>query len=176
MGFPKVFTALDERSPLARIGAVLGERPAICVVQQQHLNDAIAQAPEMQVVVNDAPHRGMTHSLRLALEAIPPDRAVGVILADMPLLDDALLDALEHAAESSGADIVYPQRADGTPGHPVLFSPRARALAARLADGDTLRLIRDDASLTRCVVPYELPAAFCDLDHPAEWDAFGELL
>ncbi|MDE2481699.1 MAG: NTP transferase domain-containing protein [bacterium] len=173
MGFAKVFTPLAGTSPLTRVARAIGDRTAICVVQGPRLNDAIEHAPELLVVVNDSPDRGMMHSLRLALEAIPPDRTIGVILADMPLLEASLLDALESAATDSNADVVFPRRADGTPGYPMLFSLRARAALTKLGDGDRLGEIRDDASLSQCAVAFEDPAAFCDLDLPEDWNAFG---
>jgi len=172
MGFAKVFTALGNLSPLQRIASVLGEREALSVVPTAMLAAAREQAPATRIVPNDAPELGMAHSLQLALHEIERDRAVGVVLADMPFLSPTLLDALESLAAMSDADVIYPENDAGVPGHPVLFSSRARGVLERLPSGDTIRIARDEPSLIRRVLPFEHPGAYTDLDTPDDWERF----
>ncbi len=170
MGFAKVFTKLGDRSPLQRIASALGEREAICVVPTAMLAAAREQAPAMRIVPNDAPELGMAHSLQLALHEIERDRSVGIVLADMPFLTSSLLDALESLAAMPDAEVVYPENAAGVPGHPVLFSSSARRLLERLPSGDTIRIARDDPSLTRRTLPFAHPGAYIDIDTPDDWE------
>ncbi|MGH7660756.1 MAG: nucleotidyltransferase family protein [Vulcanimicrobiaceae bacterium] len=115
---------------------------------------------EITVVVNDDPERGMAHSLRLANREIAPDRCIAVLLGDKPLVSAALIRRLLEAEE---ADVVFPVR-DGIPGHPVVFSPNARALIEALPDGDTLQRLRDDPSLIRNAVSIDDDGAYVDVD------------
>ena len=170
MGFAKVFTKLGGRSPLQRVASALGKREALCVVPTAMLAAAREQAPAMRIVSNDAPELGMAHSLQLALRDIERDRVVGVVLADMPLLSPTLLDALESLSATSDADVVYPENDAGVPGHPVLFSSRARHVLERLPSGDTIRIARDDPSLTRRTLPFAHPGAYTDVDTPEDWE------
>jgi CTP:molybdopterin cytidylyltransferase MocA len=110
--------------------------------------------------VNDAPERGMAHSLRLANREVPAEHRIAVLLGDKPLVSGALV---RNLLAVDDADVVYPVRS-GVPGHPVIFSPRARALIDALPDGDTLQRLRDDPSLTRHGVPVDDDAAYADVD------------
>ncbi len=112
------------------------------------------------MVVNDEPERGMAHSLRLADQAISSDRAIAVLLGDKPLVTAELVRTLIAVDD---ADVVFPER-NGVPGHPVVFSPKARALIAGLPDGDTLQRLRDDPSVTRHAVPVADDGAYADVD------------
>jgi CTP:molybdopterin cytidylyltransferase MocA len=68
------------------------------------------------------------------------------------------------------SDVVFPVHADGSrPGHPVLFSARARSVVEALPEGDTLRSARDDVSLLRLPVPTDDRGAYLDLDNPEQW-------
>lgn len=111
-------------------------------------------------ILNREPERGMTHSLRLAHRAVPPDRTIAVLLGDKPLVRAELVASLTAIDD---ADVAYPIRR-GVPGHPVVFSPRARALIDGLPDGDTLHLLRDDPSLVRRAVEIDDQGAYVDVD------------
>lgn len=169
MGFPKVFTPLPrkEGTPLERIAALLEGRDGIAVVPPAHRDDAARMAPRLRLVVNGEAERGMAHSLRCALVEVDEEAAFGVLLGDKPFLTRSSLDALEAAF--AGYDVAYPLSPARIPGHPVLFSPRARPFASRLSDGDTLSQLRDEPQLRRTVVRLDDPGAFRDLDEPAQW-------
>ena len=114
------------------------------------------------VVVNDAPERGMAHSLKLANGRIDPDRTIVVLPAD--LLHVRADDVAGVVEQSSRFDVTFPVRADGTPGHPVVFSSRARAYIDELPDGDTIRQLRDRAGLQRRVIEVEEDWPYRDID------------
>jgi len=118
-------------------------------------------------IVNESPERGMAHSVQLADAHIDEALSIAIIPADLPLLDGALLQTVfEYAA---GSDVCYPLRADGTPGHPVVFSPEARRLLANLPDGDTLRQVRDADHLQRITVPIQDDRPYSDIDLPDQF-------
>lgn len=167
MGFAKVFTPLRGTPPLSRLAALLQGREAIAVVPPERAGEARAMAPAMRVVVNAQPERGMAHSLRLAVAMLDGD--FGVLLGDKPFLRAQTLHVLERALD--GADVVYPVRADGVPGHPVLFASHLRERALALPDGDTIVRLRDDPSLRRTRLEIHDGGAFDDLDEPAQWSA-----
>ncbi len=61
-------------------------------------------------------------------------------------------------------DVVYPQRSDGTPGHPVVFSPFARALIVALPDNAPIARVRDAELLTRKVIEVNEDWPYRDVD------------
>lgn len=172
MGFDKVVTPLAGRAPLERIAGALREREAIVVVPSRLADTAAGLAPGARVAINDDAHLGMTHSLRTALRLIEPERDFGVLLADMPALTSATIDRTEALFLQSDAEVAYPVDADGLPGHPVLFSSRARAIIDALPAADALRSARDNPSLRRVTWMCEDGGAFHDLDEPGQWEAF----
>jgi CTP:molybdopterin cytidylyltransferase MocA len=137
MGRDKLLLEVEGRSLLARALAAAAGRDSV-VVASPALAPTIPAATGRTVVVNDAPERGMSHSLRLADAALGgADCPLIVLLADTPYVDRPLVDRV--AAALGDADVAYPVRA-GAAGHPVVFGPRARREIAALPDGDTVRL------------------------------------
>jgi len=123
----------------------------------------LAQREAIMVVRNDKPERGMTHSLALANEAIARDAALIVMLGDKPLVSPQIIESLCEA--SHDADITFPREPHtGEPGHPVVFSPRARVKIPSLPDGDSLRAVRDDPSLVRREIAVADLGAYFDID------------
>lgn len=136
------------------------------VVAGPKVASALGDRRDTEIVVNEAPQRGMAHSLRLADAVVEPDAALIVLLADKPRVTAALVERIWEAL--SDADVAYPvDEQEGLPGHPVIFSPRVRAKIQGLPDGDTLRELRDDQSFRRAPVPTADAGAFFDVDTPA---------
>ena len=173
MGFDKVVTPFRGRSLLERVVDALGGRERVVVVPTRRLPEAAAATPASQIVTNDEPDRGMTHSLRIGLERVSRDRAFGVLPADMPAMSETTIAATE-ALLVDGIDVAYPVDEGGVAGHPVLFASGARAIVEALPDGDTLRRARDDASLRRATWICTDRSAFFDLDEPADWERGAE--
>jgi CTP:molybdopterin cytidylyltransferase MocA len=115
----------------------------------------------------------MAHSLHLALSVIERESPFGVLLGDMPSMTEATIERTE-AMLGGDVDVAFPVDSAGTPGHPVLFSARARPIVEALPDGDTLRIARDDASLKRASWRCSDRSAFLDLDVPSDWTAFSD--
>ncbi len=133
------------------------------VVGGSAVAEFLAQRADVETIINEFPERGMAHSLKLADAALPQDSALIVLLADKPLVTNALI--LQVYDLMPGADVAYPfNPATGEPGHPVILSARARVKIQKLPDGDTLRLLRDDPSLVHRVLETNEVGAFFDVD------------
>lgn len=172
MGFDKAVSRHGDAAPLERIARALGDRPAVLVVPARLQAIAAQMMPRASLVANDEPQRGMTHSLKMGLSAVERTLPFGVLLGDMPAMTDGTLARTEVLFQHDDVDVAFPTDGAGTPGHPVLFSPRARRVIESLQDGDTLRHARYDASLTRATWVCTDASAFLDLDVRAEWEAF----
>ena len=165
MGAPKLLLAIDGASLLTRALAATAGFPCV-VVASPELTQHLPDHGRVTVVVNDAPERGMTHSLALANAAVAdPAAALVVLLADTPFVDAELVRRIVDAR--GDADVAYPIR-DGVPGHPVAFGPRPRAAIADLPDGDTLRRLRTDVRWSRIEVALDDDRAFADVDTPGD--------
>lgn len=171
MGFDKTVRRQRGLAPLERLALALAQRPAVVVVPTRLSHIASTMIPHATIVANDEPSRGMTHSLHVALRAVDLAVPFGVLLGDMPAMTQATLLRTE-ALMAPNIDVAFPVGIDGAPGHPVLFSVRARRVVEALAQGDTLRRARDDSSLTRATWTCTDRSAFLDLDVPSEWEAF----
>ena len=154
--------------PLAQGGTLLDRAVRACgssptvVVCPASLREQL-DATRVTIVVNEEPALGMAHSLQLANRVIDSDRSIAVLVADLLLIESKDVDGLIAAA--GGADVTFPQREDGTPGHPVIFSPRARDEIEKLPPGDTIRLLRDNQHLLRRVIPIEQSWPYHDVDY-----------
>ena len=173
MGAQKLLLELGGRTLLERVLAAASAFPTVAVIAPD-LAAEVPKRPDLTVVINDQPERGMTRSLALADAAVPePEAALVVLLADTPLVDAALVRRIVEARGE--ADVAYPVRA-GIGGRPVVFGPRPRAQIASLEEGDTLRLLRDDPRWHRVEVEIDDDAPFLDVDTPEEFDRARELV
>jgi CTP:molybdopterin cytidylyltransferase MocA len=173
MGFDKTVRRTGSLAPLERVARALGERQSVVVVQPRLQAAVRAMLPRAQTAINEQAWRGMASSLRAGLRAFAASEPFGVLLADMPAMTESTL-ARTEALFEGGADVAFPVDAGGLPGHPVLFSARARPVIEALPDGDTLRLARDHPSLRRATWVCTDRSAFLDLDVPAQWHAFTD--
>lgn len=125
-----------------------------------------ADALGARAIVNTEPERGMSYSLRLANAAVDPRTPIAVLPADLLLIEPEHVTRI--AALREDADVTYPVSEEGTPGHPVMFSARARERISALSDGDTIRVLRDDPELRRkaIVTPERWP--FRDVDRESD--------
>lgn len=133
------------------------------VVAGPSVADALGEKTEIAVLRNAQPERGMSYSLKLADARVPKDAWLMLLLGDKPLVTAPMIRTLCGSLE--GADVIYPVHPQtGVSGHPVFFSPAARAKIAALDDGDTIQRIRDDGDLVRRAVPTMEEGAFFDVD------------
>lgn len=167
MGAQKLLLDLGGKPLFTRSVAAAAAYPRILVASADVARYVVPEAG-LSVIVNAAPERGMTHSLALADATIADrDAALIVLLADVPLVDAALIARI--VAARGTADLAYPVR-DGVPGHPVVFGPRPRAAIAGLPDGDTLRVLRADPRFTRVAVPEAAEDPYADVDLPEDYE------
>jgi CTP:molybdopterin cytidylyltransferase MocA len=171
MGRDKLSIPLAGSTPLERLSRLLVGRAVVLVSSQRHLADYTAQIPAATVVVNESPQNGMTSSFRVAIPFLDDCDRVGVVLADKPLLLRTTLERLEDHVANATSDVIYPQSDAGEPGHPVYLSRRAIEAATRLPDGDTLRTLRNDATLSTRGIPCDDPGAYLDIDTEEDWVA-----
>lgn len=170
MGAPKSALALGSSTFIERALAASAAYPTV-IVGSRSDGALVASAARfgVRLVSNENPERGMTHSLRLANEALGlPKASLAVLLVDTPLVDSDVLSRVIAAALRT--DIAYPVSADGQPGHPVVFGPRARAALDELADGDTLRRLRDDTRFSHAAVAFADRRPFTDVDTQDDFD------
>ncbi len=159
-GSNKLLREIGGQTLLARALRACGSYPAVVVTSAE---TAVAlSGTAATVVINDTSERGMSHSLRLANARVAPEHSIAVLPAD--LIDVTADDVASLVEQSYDADVTLPARGDGTLGHPVVFSAAARRYIDELPDGDTIRLLRDRAGLSRRVVRIEEPWPYRDVD------------
>lgn len=124
------------------------------------------------VTVTDA-ELGMGHSIAALAAAAERRRAEGLLLllADMPELTTADLEALLKASAASPDAVVRAAAEDGRPGHPVVFPRRLFAALQALTGDRGARSVLAQAPEARLV---RLPGerALTDLDTPESWEAW----
>lgn len=130
---------------------------------------AAASGTEPVSIIHADDHaRGMAHSLRAGLLAVPGCWAGAlVVLADMPFVHPASLGALARAL-AAGAPAVVPVH-DGRRGNPAGFSRACfPALLALHGDAGARSLLND---LGAVAVPVVDPGVLRDIDRPADLPA-----
>ena len=156
---------------VAQIALASRARPVVVVTgaRARDVEGAIVGLP-IQLARNGAFRDGLSTSLRAGIAALPADCAGAlVMLADMPNVEAALLDAMiARFAAAPGALAVVPERG-GRRGNPALLS---RALFPALADltGDegAGRLLRALAASEVVTIEAPSDAIFQDADTPAD--------
>lgn len=181
MGGPNKLLAMVEGKPLVRIAteAALGGKTTSVSVVTGHRADDVRTALEGLAVtfVHNPEHAaGLSTSLRVGIESLPPDTdGVIILLADMPGIDAATIDRLIEAFDpDQGALLVVPTF-KGKRGNPVVWSSRFfSALAAVHGDTGGRHLIGENPE---SVVEVEIgPPVALDVDTPAALAAIGGVL
>lgn len=167
MGFDKL-TALFAGEPLARrLARALQELEPLFVATPR-VADVISDLRGVRVVVTQ-PTAGPSETLTLAHAAIPHDTHLAVTACDLPFLDAVRVRAL-LARVPSDADLAWPVVA-GTPGHPVIWSPKARTRIPALRADDPPMRVRRDPALRARPIPEADDAYVVDVDTPERWAA-----
>ena len=122
----------------------------------------LAEEPGCEVIVNDAPQLGQSHSIRLGVRAMQDMDAVLLMVCDQPSLTAASLERLVQRFACSGKSIACLR--DGTHmGNPALFSRRyfgeLLALQGDRGAKGVLRAHEDDLLVVDTVGPDELADA-----------------
>ena len=167
MGFDKLVT------PFA--GVALARR---VVLGLRELQPLVVATPEVAGVLSDLnfaqlvvtePTAGPSVTLTLAHAAIPPDAYLAVLPCDVPFLDAARVAAFV-ARVADDADLSWPVIGE-TPGHPVVWSPKARARIAALRDDEPPLRVRSDPALHVVALVEHDDAYVTDVDTPEIWSA-----
>lgn len=163
-GESKLITPIDGETLLARAVRACGTFPFVVVTNAQTMQ--YLNRFDVDVIENDRPELGMTHSLQLAHAHIAATHAIAVLPADLALIEPS--DVAYVVAACSGVDVTYPRRSDGRPGHPVVFSAHARTGIEALAPGDTIKQLRDRQDLTHRVLVIDEPWPYLDVDRKGD--------
>lgn len=177
LGSPKALLELRGRWMLPSLVMALREGGAASVtvvVREQELELLRARGIERlaRLVVNPAPERGRSSSLRCGLAALDADAAVLIHPCDVPLLAARAVAALVAAwqahpqRDALAARLITP---GGRGGHPLLLG-RARAAEARtLEDGESLRALLHRHPAARLDLTWRGdPGPFLDVDTPEQ--------
>jgi CTP:molybdopterin cytidylyltransferase MocA len=150
---------------LERVGKLV-EDHAVEVVAEHAAHGAVtATMPWASVLLAANPMIGMLASVALASRSIDSQATIGVLPADHPGVRKDTLDRCERAFDGSGYDAAYPV-AGGQAGYPVYLSPEARERLAHLPEGDLLKAVREDESISKLAVDCRDVGIYLDLGTP----------
>lgn len=162
----KLLGDLAGRPLAAHIGATLGtlaleRRLAVCASPPVA---ALYRALGFALVCNDAPEKGMGHSLKLGIDAAAQADYILVCLADMPLIDAHHLEKLfaemaQHQADAIGTV------AGGVPSPPALFTAKRLGQADFSGDAGARALIRGAKCVAADLAMVSDIDAIADLEH-----------
>jgi molybdenum cofactor cytidylyltransferase len=164
MGKQKLLLPIDGRPMIQHVLDAAAAWPLVVVAGAEVA--AALQPTLLRIVRNDAPERGMSHSLALGNSVIDDAEPIAVLLADLPDITSQTI-ASVIAAYGDTIDVVAP-RCGETSVQPVVFGPRARRKISTLPDGDTIHRLRDDPSLRRRVVEAD-SGSLSDIDTPSDY-------
>jgi CTP:molybdopterin cytidylyltransferase MocA len=157
-----------EQGPTAleRVGKLV-EDHAVMVVAEHGLSAAAASGamPLANLLLAVNPLVGMVASAALASRAIDPEATVGVLSPHQAGMRKDTLARCERAFESSGCDAAYPV-AGGQAGYPVYLSAEGRQRLESMPEGDLLKAVRDDDSISKLAVDCHDVGIYVDLGTP----------
>ena len=168
-GRPVVAHVLDVVRRARAAGVVADAR--VVVAADDDAVAALAREAGAATVVNDAPERGLSSSLRCGLAALGPDAGAAVVLlGDQPLVRPDVVAALVAAWRDGRGVVVRPRYADAysEPGHPVLLDRSVWPLADRLEGDAGLGLLLPPGSPEVALI--DVAGRNPDVDTPAELD------
>ncbi|MFN4153221.1 MAG: NTP transferase domain-containing protein [Paracoccaceae bacterium] len=134
-------------------------------------NAALTGLPLTRLIVPDAAS-GMATTLRAGLASLPPGAAVMLLLADLPEITTEDLSLMAASHTRTPDLILRATDTAGTPGHPVICPPWARAGLMDLAGDEGARTVlqRHKDRLRLIALPGQ--HATTDLDTPEAWAAW----
>jgi molybdenum cofactor cytidylyltransferase len=164
MGRQKLLLPIEGQPMIQRVVDSASAWPVVIVAGDDVA--ALLGSTPLCIVRNDAPERGMAHSLKLANHVIAGQGPIAVLPGDLP---DITPEAIARVIDTydDAVDVVIP-RCGEIFGHPVVFGPRARGKIAALPDGDTIKRLRDDPSLQRRIVEVDR-GSLTDIDTPGDY-------
>ena len=182
MGFPKALARLGEETALERILRLADEAALPTLVVLGFHADAIRASlavagadRSVRWVVNEAPERGQSSSIRAAARALAPDQSLCLWPVDHARVEATTLARLLHSFRSRapGIELVVPS-CEGRRGHPLFASPTACREFATLGDDEPAHAIvrREPARVDHVVVSD--PMVVADFDRPEDLETNGD--
>jgi molybdenum cofactor cytidylyltransferase len=167
MGFDKL-AAPFAGEPLARrvACALLDLRPLF--VATQPVAETISDLIGVGIIVTE-PTAGPSETLALADASVFAEAYLAVVPCDLPFLDAARVRAF-LARVPDDADLAWPVVGE-TPGHPVVWSPKARERIAALRADEPPMSVRRDPALRAVALGEDDDAYVTDVDTPDAWAA-----
>lgn len=111
---------------------------------------------------------GMAASIRAGVDGLK-NKSVMIVLADMPDITASDIYLLWGLHSQGMAPIVQAATADGTPGQPVVFSPKFLKHLAKLQGDEGAKSILKAHAREVALVPLKDQRATTDLDTPEDW-------
>jgi molybdenum cofactor cytidylyltransferase len=140
---------------------------------------ALSESSGFHPVVNQAPHLGLSHSLRIGLESLekhsPSETGAALVfLADQPLVQLDVVRALVAAWKAGTGAMVRPryEATPDIPGHPVLLDRSIWHLVQRLHGDRGFAGLLD--SISQPIVILDVTGDNPDIDTPADLRALEE--
>ena len=165
MGFDKLIAPFDGEPLARRIARGLAELEPLFVATPQ-VAAVIADVPGVHIVVTE-PTAGPSATLALAHAAIAPEAYLAVLACDLPFIDAERVRRFV-ARVPDDADLAWPTVAD-VPGHPVVWSPAARAWIPGLHADEPPMRVRSAAGLKSGGIDEVGLAHVLDVDTPDAW-------
>jgi CTP:molybdopterin cytidylyltransferase MocA len=157
----------------ARAGIETGHPVYVVLPSEPHPRyDVLEDLPVTRVPAPLA-HEGINASLIAGLCALPSAPSVMILLADLPDIGSAEIQAVfAEAAQNPNHRVWRGATQDGKPGHPVLIDNALipKVLALKGDQGAQAAL----AGEPMCLVPLPGRAARNDLDTPEDWDRWRQ--
>jgi molybdenum cofactor cytidylyltransferase len=175
-GSDKLVATLDGRQLLDHVLAALRAVPLPEVVVVTRGGRTIPPADDLRIVLNPAPERGLSSSLRTGLAAIMvlaggPVDAVVIALGDQPQIDPQVVRQLLDAARSSDRPVIVPgYDGDGSP-NPVLLQRVAFGLAEEVSGDRGLGPVLE--AHPELVLRVPVAGSNPDVDTPADLARLG---
>jgi CTP:molybdopterin cytidylyltransferase MocA len=166
-GRPVVAHVLEVVRQARAAGVVADAR--VVVAEDDGAVATLAREAGAATVVNDAPARGLSSSLRCGLAALGPDAGAAIVLlGDQPLVRLDVLAALVAAWRDGRGVLVRPRYAEAyaEPGHPVLLDRSVWPLAERLEGDAGLGLLLPPGSPGVALI--DVAGRNPDVDTPAD--------
>ncbi len=146
-----------------------GETRVVLGPDQAARRAALAELP-VAVVEATGPD-GMAASIRAGVDGLK-NRAVMIVLADMPDITASDLHLLLGLAAQNLSPILQAASADGQPGQPVVFAPKYLKHLARLQGDTGAKSVLKAHARDVALIPLADNRALNDLDTPEDWAAW----
>ena len=168
MGFDKLAEPFAGVPLARRLALALAELEPV-VVATPAVAEVLRGIPGVRVAMT-VPTAGPSATLHLAHGEVRPDEWLAVLAGDLPFMSAGHVRRFVERVPA-GIDLAWPV-VGGSPGHPVVWSPNARARIPALGPDEPPSRVREDPRELRCLALDETDRAYIeDVDTPEAWEA-----